>query len=207
MVNKMIIKQFREEPLDNNNYVVIDPESKEAVLIDCSSPDDTIVDYIKEQGAKLKFILLTHGHLDHVMGVIHFQEKHNLPVYVAKEDVPLMADINYWTQLLGWPEVEVPKADKMLQRDDELMLGNNKIQIIPTPGHTEGCVCYLIGDNLFSGDTLFRGTYGRTDFPGGCQEKMDKSLKKLFDLPETTKVFPGHGAPTTIADEKKLYRF
>ena len=81
-------------------------------------------------------------------------------------------------------------------------------KVINTPGHTAGSCCYYLEDMkvLFSGDTLFRGTYGRTDFPGGCQEKMDKSLKKLFDLPETTKVFPGHGAPTTIADEKKLYR-
>jgi glyoxylase-like metal-dependent hydrolase (beta-lactamase superfamily II) len=207
MVNKMIIKQFREEPLDNNNYVVIDPISKEAVLIDCSCPDDSIMDYIKEQGAVLKFILLTHGHLDHVMGVIHFQKKHNILVYIAKEDMPLMADINSWTQLLGWPEVDVPKADKILPMDEELMLGKNKIQIIPTPGHTAGGVCYLIGDNLFSGDTLFRGTYGRTDLPGSSQEQMNNSLQKLFDLPEATKVFSGHGAPTTIADEKKLYRF
>ena len=202
-----MIKTFIEPPLDNNNYVIIDDESHEAVLIDCSHPDDTIMDYIRGQGANLKYILLTHGHLDHVMGVCHFQKKYRIPVYVAKEDVPLMADINSWTKMLGLPETEVPKADKILTDDEDLILGKNKIQVIKTPGHTQGCVCYLIGDNLFSGDTLFRGTYGRTDLPDSSQAQMNDSLKRLFRLPDETKVFPGHGAPTTIGDEKKLYHF
>ena len=203
----MIIKTFIEPPLDNNNYVIIDEESHEAVLIDCSHPDDSVMDYIRGQGAKLKYILLTHGHLDHVMGVDYFQKKYPVPVYVAKEDVPLMADINSWTKMLGWPETTVPKADKVLSDDEELTLGNNRIRVIKTAGHTQGCVCYLIGDNLFSGDTLFRGTHGRTDLPDSSQKQMNDSLKRLFQLPAETKVFPGHGAPTTIADEKKLYHF
>lgn len=203
----MIIKTFIEPPLDNNNYVIIDDESHEAVLIDCSHPDDTIMDYIRDQGANLKYILLTHGHLDHVMGVDYFQKKYRIPVYVAKEDVPLMADINSWTKMLGLPETEVPKADKILTDDEDLILGKNKIQVIKTAGHTQGCVCYLIGDNLFSGDTLFRGTHGRTDLPDSSQAQMNDSLKRLFRLPDETKVFPGHGAPTTIGDEKKLYHF
>ena len=203
----MIIKTFIEPPLDNNNYVVIDDESHEAVLIDCSHPDDSIMDYIRGQGANLKYILLTHGHLDHVMGVCHFQKNYHVPVYVAKEDSPLMADINTWTKMLGLPETEVPKADKILTDGEELFLGKDKIQVIKTAGHTQGCVCYLIGDNLFSGDTLFRGTYGRTDLPDSSQDQMNDSLKRLFQLPDKTKVFPGHGAPTTISDEKKLYHF
>ena len=109
--------------------------------------------------------------------------------------------------MLGWPETTVPKADKVLSDDEELMLGNNRIRVIETAGHTQGCVCYLIGDNLFSGDTLFRGTHGRTDLPDSSQAQMNDSLKRLFQLPDETKVFPGHGAPTTIADEKKLYHF
>lgn len=203
----MIIKTFLEKPLDNNNYVIIDEETLEAVLIDCSHSDDAIMDYIREQGATLKYILLTHGHLDHVMGVSHFQKKYKVPVYVAKEDAVLMAGINTWTRMLGWPETKVPKADEILSDNNDLMLGKNKIQVIKTAGHTQGCVCYLIGDNLFSGDTLFRGTYGRTDLPGSNQEQMNNSLQILFKLPDETKVFPGHGAPTTIGDEKKLYHF
>ena len=203
----MIIKTFVEPPLDNNNYVVIDEESHEAILIDCSHPDDGIMDYVKSQEATVKYILLTHGHLDHIMGVDYFQKKYQVPVYVAKEDEPLMADINFWTQMLDWPEMTVPKADKTLAEGEELTLGNNRIRVIKTAGHTQGGVCYLIGDNLFSGDTLFRGTYGRTDLPGSSQNQMNESLKRLFQLADETKVFPGHGAPTTIADEKKLYHF
>ena len=186
----MMVKKFVEPPLDNNNYIIIDDESHEAVLIDCSHPDDSIMDYIREQGAKLKYILLTHGHLDHVMGVCHFQRKYQVPVYVAKEDMSLMSDINTWTKMLGWSEVEIPTADKVLSDDEELTLGKKRIRIIPTPGHTKGGVCFLIGDNLFSGDTLFRGTYGRTDLPDSSQEQMNESLKKLFLLSDKTKVFP-----------------
>ncbi len=203
----MIIKTFIEPPLDNNNYVIIDEESHEAVLIDCSHPDDSVMEYIRGQGANLKYILLTHGHLDHVMGIDYFQKKYHVPVCVASKDVPLMADINTWTKMLGFPETVVPKADKVLSDDVELTLGENRIRVIETAGHTQGCVCYLIGDNLFAGDTLFRGTHGRTDLPGSSQEQMNDSLKRLFQLPAETKVFPGHGAPTTIADEKKLYHF
>jgi len=198
----MIIKTFREAPLDNNNYVIIDEVSHEATLIDCSAPDDAIMDYIHEQKATLKFILLTHGHLDHVMGLIHFQQKYGTKAYLYRDDAPLLAHINDWTKFLGWPPVEVPTADVLIDEKTSLKLGDTSIQIIHTPGHTWGGVCYLIENNLFSGDTLFRGTHGRTDLDGGDSAKIYASLAHLFTLPDDTIVYPGHGAPTTIGAEK-----
>ena len=199
----MIIKAFREPPLDNNDYIVIDEASHEAILIDCSAPDDSIMDYIHEQNASLKFILLTHGHLDHVMGLIHFQQKYGIQAYLHQNDSALLADINTWTKFLGWDPVAIPTADVLIDEQTPLKLGEESIQIIHTPGHTQGCVCYLIDNHLFSGDTLFQGTHGRTDLSGGDPQKMQASLSRLFTLPDTTLVYPGHGETTTIGTEKK----
>lgn len=200
-----MIKTFVEPPLDNNNYVVIDEPTGDTVLIDCSAPDDSIMDFIRAQNATLRLILLTHAHLDHVMGITHFQKKHNIPVYVPQKDDVLLSEINQWTQHLGWPTVDIPHATGVLETILPLTLGSREIKVIPTPGHTEGGVCYLIGKDLFSGDTLFRGTHGRTDLPHSNPADMQLSLKHLFSLPDDVVVYPGHGSPTTIGDEKKLY--
>lgn len=199
----MIIKTFHEDPLGNNNYVVIDEVSHEAILIDCSAPDDAIMDFIREQNATFKFILLTHGHLDHVMGLIHFQQKYKAKAYLHQDDAPLLSNINAWTKFLGWPPVEVPVADVLIDEKTPLKLGDTPIHVIHTPGHTHGCVCYLIGNHLFSGDTLFQGTHGRTDLDCGDPVKMQASLAHLLTLPDDTIVYPGHGSSTTIGAEKK----
>ena len=201
----MLIQTFVEPPLDNNNYVVLDDAGKEAVLIDCSAEDDAIMNFIKEHGATLKYVLITHGHLDHIMGVRYFQKTYGARVYVSRADRPLMAKINEWTAWLGWSPVPVPDADGVLEEVSDLRLGEEKIHLIPTPGHTPGGVSFLIGNHLFSGDTLFRGTHGRVDLPGSSADAMQASLKTLCALPDETQVHPGHGASTTIGAEKTHY--
>ena len=199
----MLIRCFKEPPLDNNNYVVIDEATHEAALIDCSHPDEGIMDFIRSQGATLKFILLTHGHLDHVMGVMHFRKQYRVPVFIHAADKPLLAEINDWTARLGLAPVDVPVADKTVDENTVLMLGNQRLQVLETPGHTPGGVCYLAGMDLFSGDTLFLGTHGRTDLPRSSPQQMVASLKRLMQLPVQTRVWPGHGADTTIGAEQE----
>ncbi len=203
----LIIKDFIFPPLNNHNYLVLDVESKEAVLFDCSVPNDEVMKFVDSQGAILKMILLTHGHFDHVMGVNYFWEKHGLPTYLHEKDLSLLQDINSYTRYVNMSEkVEIPKVDGTFNGNTVFKLGKHLIRILETPGHTKGCCCFLMDDILISGDTLFKGTYGRTDLPTSSDEAMRQSLTRLFkELPNNTRVYPGHGHPTTIGAERGLF--
>ncbi|MBQ7412834.1 MAG: MBL fold metallo-hydrolase [Alphaproteobacteria bacterium] len=202
-----MIKVFVEPPLDNNNYLVIDDDSRDTVLIDCSASDERIIDLIEHENLRLKYILLTHAHFDHVLGVTYFQEKYDIPVYLHPADFPLLSDLNDWLDRMGYPRASVPIVSDLLAVQSSLTLGRQKFQVLSTPGHTPGCVCYLLGSHLFSGDTLFKDTHGRTDLPGSNSEQMTDSLKRLFQLPSEISVYPGHGPATIMAAEKKNYPF
>ena len=202
-----MIKTFVEPPLDNNNYLVIDDDSREAVLIDCSAPDKKIIDLIEKENLCLEYILLTHAHFDHVLGVTYFQEKYDVPVYLHPADFSLLSDLNNWLDRMGYSPAPVPTVSDLLAAQPSLTLGQQKFQVLSTPGHTPGCVCYLLGSHLFSGDTLFKDTHGRTDLPGSSFEQMTDSLKRLMQLPPETFVYPGHGPATVLAAEKKNYSF
>ena len=206
-MSNLIVKDFIFPPLNNHNYLVLDPESKEAVLFDCSVPNDDVVKFVESQGAILKMVLLTHGHFDHVMGVNYFWEKHHIPTYVHENDLPLLQEINAYTYFAHMDKVvEIPKVDGTFNGSTVFKLGNHSIRILETPGHTQGCCCFLMDDILISGDTLFQGAYGRTDLPTSNAETMQRSLKRLFrELVDNVRVYPGHGHPTTIGAERGLY--
>lgn len=201
----MLIKTFVEGPIDANNYLVVDEKSKEAILIDCSSSRPDFIKEIKDMGVKLKYILLTHGHFDHILGVDQFKEIFNPEVYMSEND---KSQVEMATQMMkmftGLPIPEIKGIDKYLKDGDEFFIGETKVKAISTPGHTEGGMCYLIEDKVFSGDTLFQLSVGRTDFPGGDYNQIVNSVKNiLFNLPENTEVYPGHGDKTSIGYEKK----
>lgn len=199
----MIIKTYPCGPFDANNYLVIDEDTKEAVLIDCSEDNHDIIDDVKKQGAKVKFILITHGHFDHILGINNMKQVLDAQVIVPYDDLILIENINQHARFFGQEIIEIPKHDKIYEEVDDLKIGNNKINVINTPGHTEGGVSFLIGNNLFSGDTLFKNSFGRTDLYGGSTNKIVNSIVNvLFNLPENTVVYSGHGAATTIGYEK-----
>lgn len=201
----MEIKVFVEGPVDANNYLIIDEKSKEAVLIDCSSGRQEFINSIKNSGVNLKYILLTHGHFDHILGVDKFKEVFGTDAYIAKEDIEQVElTPKFMPILAGMESVEINSIHNYLKDGDIIKVGDIEIKAIATPGHTPGGMSYLIGDKLFSGDTLFHRSIGRCDFPGGSLDTIIKSIKeKLFTLPDDTEVFPGHGEKTTIAYEKK----
>lgn len=201
----MEIKVFVEGPVDANNYLIIDEKSKEAVLIDCSSGRQEFINSIKNSGVNLKYILLTHGHFDHILGVDKFKEVFGTDAYIAKEDIEQVElTPKFMPILAGMESVEIKSIHNYLKDGDIIKVGDIEIKAIATPGHTPGGMSYLIGDKLFSGDTLFHRSIGRCDFPGGSLDTIIKSIKeKLFTLPDDTEVFPGHGEKTTIAYEKK----
>lgn len=203
----MIIKTFVAGPIDANNYLVYDEKSKEAVLIDCSDYIQEIVNLVLSEKLNVKYILLTHGHFDHVLGLKKMKEILGAKVFVHFADKDMASNPVGFMQAFGMPAIgaENSEIDETLDDAGVMKLGDEQIKVFETPGHTRGCVCYLIGDKLFSGDTLFKGTVGRTDLPGGSFNEISHSVKDiLFTLPDETQVYTGHGAPTTIADEKKF---
>lgn len=203
----MRIEHFIAGIFDANNYLLFDEESKEAVLIDCSEAKQEILDKIKELGAKVKYILLTHGHFDHVMGVNEMKELLSCEVLIHEKDVEWLARINNALTMFNMPPVETPKHDKTFVNNDKIQIGKHEITILHTPGHTQGSVCFKVNNDLFSGDTLFKNAVGRTDLYGGDWLMIQNSIKDvLFNLPDETIVYPGHGDMTTIACEKKFNR-
>lgn len=198
----MIIKTFVEPPIENNNYLIIDESSKEAALIDCSSYDENILIELKKQGAILKYVLLTHGHFDHIGGLNDLPE--NVEVLMHSGDKGWVEQVNDYLPMIGMPSMEVPKINRYIDDCETIKLGELDVKVIHTPGHTQGGVCFYIGEYLFSGDTIFRESVGRCDLPGGNFSQIVESIEnKIFTLPEETVIYPGHGRTTTVGWEKE----
>ncbi|MBR3888080.1 MAG: MBL fold metallo-hydrolase [Clostridia bacterium] len=207
----MILKTFRAQVGEfqtfTNMYVVFDEETKEGILIDAGAGADKIINYIENMNVKLKYIILTHCHVDHVADLRKIRKDFpRVPIVINEEDAEGLAkaEVNM-CELLG-VENNFLDADILVKDGDVLTFGNVTAQLIHTPGHTAGSMSILIEDALFSGDTLFKGTRGRTDLPTGSEREILWSIKdKLLKLPEETIVYPGHGSTTIIRDEKEWY--
>ena len=201
----MKITTFVKGPIDANNYLLVDEETNEAVLIDCSSAEESYINEIKQSGVNLKYILLTHGHFDHVLGVDKFKKVFGTDVYVSKEDLSQVKLVPDMMQMFaGMVPVNISDINNFVADGDEFFIGKTKIKAIATPGHTQGGICYFTGNSLFSGDTLFQGSVGRCDLLDGDFKQITESIKnKLFSLPDDVVVYPGHGPKTSIGYEKK----
>ena len=194
---------------ETNCYIVFDQESKETMVVDPAGDVDRIIEMINILQGNLKYIFLTHCHGDHIAGVKELREKMCGKVLIHRLDAEGLnnKEINLTEFMDGLPEIEID-ADSRLDDGDLIHLGNLEFKVIHTPGHTKGgCSLYLESEKLlFSGDTLFRGTWGRTDVPTGDFEAIIKSItKKLMILPDETIVYPGHGKSTMIREEKPIY--
>ncbi len=201
----MKITTFVKGPIDANNYLLVDEETNEAVLIDCSSAEESYINEIKQSGVNLKYILLTHGHFDHVLGVDKFKKVFGTDVYVSKEDLSQVKLVPDMMQMFaGMVPVNISDINNFVADGDEFFIGKTKIKAIATPGHTQGGICYFTDNSLFSGDTLFQGSVGRCDLLDGDFKQITESIKnKLFGLPDDVVVYPGHGPKTSIGYEKK----
>lgn len=201
----MIVKTFPMGLIGANAYLLIDEKTKEAAIIDLGGDVEIIKDEIESNNATLKFILNTHGHFDHIMGENNAQKIFDVPVYIHKDDEYLAANLPKQLTTFGFSSTtESPKNLKIFTESDVFELGDKKIKVIHTPGHTPGSVCFLIGKQLFTGDTLFYTSIGRTDFEGGSFKQISDSItQKLFVLDDDIDVYPGHDSKTTIGYEKK----
>lgn len=204
----MILKTFVMGLLEDNNYLLIDEKSKEAVLVDCTEKNKAVEDAIEQYGATLKYILLTHGHFDHILGVNAFRKKYDCKVLVHEADQKLMENVNEFVSEFGMPKAEVQKIDGYVNENKVITFGDYEIKTIHTPGHTLGSVCFLVEDKLFTGDTIFYETVGRTDLSGGSFIDLKNNIRnKIFTLDENTEIYPGHGRATTVGYEKVNNKF
>ena len=204
----MIVEQFVEGFIANNNYLLIDEDSKEAALIDCTDYISELGAVLKEYDAKLKYILLTHGHFDHIMGVPKIKQEFGAKVYLHKDDKELVDKSDEFMISVGMQPFEHPEIDKYIDENEEIYLGKNKIQVIHLPGHTQGGVGYLVDGMLFAGDSIFLESVGRTDLLGGNHKQLIESIKnKIFSLDGDTILYVGHGTNTTVEHEKKYNEF
>ena len=208
--DRMKIERFVLGPVGTNCYIVRNEETMECFIVDMAACPAEFISHIRNAGLRVKAVLLTHGHFDHIMGLDGFLKEFAAPVYVCREEAEMLENpqLNSSASMLGQPYTFT--GAKYLINGEILDLAGMKIQVIQTPGHTSGGCCYYIAEEhaLFSGDTLFRGSVGRTDLPTGSMSELVNSIRgKLFALPEETKVYPGHMEETDIAYEKKYNPF
>ena len=202
------IQTFEVNPLHENCYVIND-ETKECVIIDCGAlteaEQNAVIAYINEEGLKPVHNLGTHGHLDHHFGDAAILSAFNLQPEVAEGDKVLMQHPREAAlQMLGMDlNIDLPAGNLKLTENEEVKFGSHTFKIIRTPGHSPGSVSFYCAEEnvLFTGDTLFKGSIGRTDFPGGSMFQIISSLRKLAQLPDKTIVYPGHGPQTSIGFE------
>ena len=207
----MILKELKIDTWigdPTNCYIILDEKSKETMVIDPAGDVDKIEELIHILEGKLKYIYLTHCHGDHILGVRDLKNRCGGKILIHREDAEGLNDKNInLSGIIDIPEIEL-EADSRIDDNDLIHLGNIEFKVIYTPGHTKGGTClYCQKENcLFSGDTLFRGTWGRTDLPTSSREDiMDSIVNKLMVLPNETIVYPGHGMMTKIGEEKPIY--
>ncbi|MFA6525495.1 MAG: MBL fold metallo-hydrolase [Patescibacteria group bacterium] len=201
----MKIERFVLGPVQTNTYLVYDENSNTGVVIDPAVYDSGMIKAINDRGLQIKYILITHGHFDHVTGLSKLKEQIPVSICIHPADLAIMPkDEKGIVNQIGF-SFEAFQPDIELRDNQKIDVGDLKFSVIHTPGHTPGCVCFYLANEkvLFSGDTLFQSAIGRTDFPLGSEDQIMASIiNKLFTLPEAVIVYPGHGEKTTIEQEK-----
>lgn len=199
----MLIKSIAVGPLQVNCLIVADETSGRAMVVDPGDEPDRVMDIIKNDELSVDYIICTHGHFDHVGTVSDLKKETGAKVLIHKDELEIYRAAKDMAAFWGYDLDPVPDPDVLAKDGEDITVGNLSFKIIHTPGHSPGGIC-LYGEGIvITGDTLFAGSVGRTDFYGGDINKLKNSFKRLMALPENTKVLAGHGPETTIGREKK----
>lgn len=198
----MKIEKMVEPYFGENMYILVDEKTKKCAVVDPGGVKDKILNYIKSNSLQLEYILLTHAHGDHIGAVNYIKSQTGAKVVAHSEEKELLLDnrknLSY-SMHCGPQEVD---ADIYVNDKDKLELGELRLSFIHTPGHTKGCMCIRVNNEMFTGDTLFAGSIGRTDLYSGNYKQIEKSLKKLSKYEDNINIHPGHGPSSTLGIEK-----
>ncbi len=204
MNKKLVVKTAENGPLSENTYFVYYENEDIGFLVDPGMDSRPIDNVIGDK--KVSFILLTHSHFDHILTVNQYKEKYNCPIYVSEYENESLKDPNKNLSRMFHCDYFVSDAVELKGTEGEIKNDNFNIKYFLTKGHTIGGLCYYLEEDkvMFTGDTMFKGTYGRTDLPGGNDLEMEESLKKIFTYSDDIMIYPGHGEPCTLKENKKL---
>ena len=190
-------------PLDNNTYVIYCERAREAAVVDVGFEPERALAALERLGLRVRYLLNTHAHYDHVAGMAAVQAEAGGDYYLHPADRPLLDRLREQGDAFGLPPARGPAVVHDLAEGVALPLGDGSLDVIHTPGHSPGGVCFLCGEDLWVGDTLFAGSVGRTDLPGGSFEALAHSIRvKLFPLGDEVRAHPGHGPATTLGEER-----
>lgn len=193
-------------PIMTNCYVAYEREGGKCFIIDPASNEEEIKRLIESKSLKPSAILLTHGHFDHIGAVDKLREYYSIPLYIHESDGEMIGShhANCSMAFMGTP-ITLRQADRLLKNGDVIQLEDEFLRVMHTPGHSPGSCVFVGKDLVFSGDTVFRGTYGRYDLPGGDFQTLFKSIQRVMELDPSMTVYPGHNEKTTIGEERKNY--
>ncbi|HEU5394671.1 MAG TPA: MBL fold metallo-hydrolase [Candidatus Methylomirabilis sp.] len=200
----MKVHAFTVGPLESNSYLVVDEATREAALVDPGMESEPIADLLTRERLTVTAIINTHGHFDHVFGNAYFKAKAGAPLLMHRADLELVKRLEEQSLYFGFRATPSPSPDRFLEEGDEVRVGEIRLRVLHTPGHSPGGICLVTEGAAFVGDTLFAGSIGRTDLPGGSAEELLTSIReKLLVLPDETVLYPGHGPATTIGHERR----
>jgi glyoxylase-like metal-dependent hydrolase (beta-lactamase superfamily II) len=204
----LIIKKLEVGPIMANCFILGCEDTREAVVIDPGDDADRILMILAKEKLTVKYLINTHGHFDHVGANRRMKEVTGAKLAIHPDDVPMLSELSRSAASFGLSAENSPEPDLLLHDKDTVRFGNITLTVIHTPGHSRGGIALYTPGHLFAGDTLFAGSIGRTDLPGGDYDTLIASIKrKLLVLPDDTVVYTGHGPETTIADEKRMNPF
>ncbi|MTI80098.1 MAG: MBL fold metallo-hydrolase [Firmicutes bacterium] len=200
----MILEVLPVGHLDANCYILACEETKEAAVIDPGGDAGEIIEVLNRLQVNPKYIICTHGHVDHIAAVDEVKAKTDAEVLIHSADAEMLSNPQKNLSAFIGHNVSLKPADRMLSEGDILNLGSLELEVINIPGHSKGGICIKVENVVLTGDTLFAGSIGRSDFPGGDHAQLVKGIKeKLLTLPGQTRVYPGHGPDTLIEQEKR----
>jgi len=200
----MILKTLIVGELSANCYIVGCPDTKAGAVIDPGGDWKYIMDNIQSLGLNISYIINTHGHIDHIAANSKVKEATGAQLIVHSQDGAMLTNPTLSLASFLGTKVDLVPADRLVEEGDIIKVGNLELKVIHTPGHTMGGICLQVDDKIFTGDTLFAGSIGRTDFPGGDYDTLIRSVKtKLMGYPEETVIYPGHGPSSSIGEEKR----
>jgi|Deesub1362A_J573_1020465.scaffolds.fasta_scaffold03044_6 glyoxylase-like metal-dependent hydrolase (beta-lactamase superfamily II) len=203
----MIIKNIIVGPLETNAYIIGDDNHRMAMVIDPGDEPERIMDEVENLRLKVEKIILTHAHFDHIGAAGDIKTRTGAEILLHRDDLETYKYAKDQAVMFGFDIDDLPSPDRFLQEGDEIKIGKLIFKVLHTPGHSKGGICLYGEGILISGDTIFQGSVGRTDFPGGSTQELASSFRRLLSLPKDTRILPGHGPETTVGIERETNYF